>query len=190
MRRSEAVALVLAHLGGDDIVVAADGAISREAFRSHDRLRTFYMLGSMGQVASIALGLALRRRERVVALDGDGNLLMGFGGLAMVAAVRPPNLFHVVLNNRCYATTGGQPALSERLRLDRAAAGAGYGWAQSCQEPSAADAAVRGWLEAPGPAFLDLWVEPADPDPAPRIPMAPEEMALRFRGALASPPGR
>jgi len=185
MRRAEAVALVLSRLGPDDIVVAADGAISREAYRSHDRLRTFYMLGSMGQVASIALGVALRRSERVVALDGDGNLLMGFGGLAMVAAERPPNLFHIVLDNRCYATTGGQRALSDRLDLAAAADGAGYAWTGSCTEPDGADGAVGRWLAAPGPAFLDLRVEAEDPDPAPRIPMTPEEMARRFREALA-----
>jgi sulfopyruvate decarboxylase subunit beta len=184
MKRCEAVALVLSHLGPDEIVVAADGAISREAFRADDRLRTFYMLGSMGQVASIALGIALKRSERVVALDGDGNLLMGFGGLAMVAAERPSNLFHIVLDNRCYATTGGQRAVSDRLELATAAAGTGYAWAESCADPDAADAAVSRWLAAGGPAFLDLRVEPEDPDPAPRIPMTPEEMALRFREAL------
>jgi thiamine pyrophosphate-dependent acetolactate synthase large subunit-like protein len=66
--RAEAVELVLAQLPGEDLVVAADGAISREAYRGRDRQRTFYMLGSMGQVASVALGLALTRHERVVAL--------------------------------------------------------------------------------------------------------------------------
>jgi len=184
MTRAEAVALVLSRLPDDDVVVAADGAISREAYRAHDRLRTFYMLGSMGQVAAIALGLATARTERVVALDGDGNVLMGFGGLAMVGGLKPANLFHVVLDNGCYATTGGQPALSREVDLAAAAAAVGYRWARRCGPGEDAAASVDAWLAAPGPAFLNLAVETADPAPAPRVPMTPEEMAGRVRAAL------
>ena len=186
MTRAEAVALALSLLRDDDIVVAADGAISREAFRARDRARTFYMLGSMGQVASIALGLAMTRPERVVALDGDGNLLMGFGGLALVGGLKPANLYHLVLDNGCYATTGGQPALSRQVDLAAAAAGAGYPWARRCEGGIQARAALDSWLEAPGPAFLDLAVDVADPDPAPRVPMTPPQMAERVRAALAA----
>ena len=188
MTRAEAVALVLPLLADDDIVVAADGAISREAYRAHDRPRTFYMLGSMGQVASIALGLAMTRMERVVALDGDGNLLMGFGGLALVGGLRPGNLYHLVLDNGCYATTGGQPALSQDVDLAAVAAGAGYRWARRCLSGEHARGAMEAWLAAPGPALLDLAVDASDADPAPRVPMTPEEMAARVRAALAVDP--
>jgi thiamine pyrophosphate-dependent acetolactate synthase large subunit-like protein len=187
MTRAEAVAQVLAHLGERDIVVAADGAISREAYRACDRERTFYMLGSMGQVASIALGLAMTRRERVVALDGDGNLLMGLGGLALVGGLKPVNLHHVVLDNHCYATTGGQPALSRQVDLAATASAAGYVWARRCEDGHDAAAAVAAFLDTPGPAFLNIVVEAVDPDePAKRIPMSPEQMAERFRLALAA----
>jgi thiamine pyrophosphate-dependent acetolactate synthase large subunit-like protein len=185
MTRSDVVALALSLLSEDDIVVAADGAISREAYRAHDRTRTFYMLGSMGQVASIALGLAMTRLERVVALDGDGNLLMGFGGLAQVGGIKPPNLYHLVLDNGCYATTGGQPALSQRVDLSAAALGAGYPWARRCFSDDHARSGLESWLAAPGPAFLDIVVDTEDRDTAPRIPMTPEEMATRARTALA-----
>jgi phosphonopyruvate decarboxylase len=182
--RAEAVALALSLLAEDDIVVAADGAISREAYRARDRARTFYMLGSMGQVASIALGLAMTRPERVIALDGDGNLLMGFGGLALVGALKPANLHHLVLDNGCYATTGGQPAISRQVDLASAALGAGYVWGRRCLAGSDARAAMASWLAVPGPALLDLEVDASDSDPAPRVPMTPEEMAVRARAAL------
>lgn len=184
MTRAEAVALALSLVAEDDIVVAADGAISREAYRALDRPRTLYMLGSMGQVASIALGLAMTRLERVVALDGDGNLLMGFGGLAMVGGIRPANLYHLVLDNGCYATTGGQPALSQKVDLAAAAMGAGYPWARRCFSDDHARGAMESWLSARGPALLDLMVGTEDPDTAPRVPMTPEEMASRVRAAL------
>ncbi len=184
MTRAEAIAWVLASLAEEDLVVAADGAIAREAYRAADRPRTFYMLGSMGQVASIALGLAMTRGERVVALDGDGNLLMGFGGLALVGGVKPPNFYHLVLDNGSYATTGGQPALSQQVDLAAVAAAAGYAWARRCHGPKEDSSAVEQWLAAPGPAFLAVGIAPEDPHPAPRIPLTPEEMARRFRRAL------
>ena len=185
MTRAEAVALALSLLADEDIVVAADGAISREAYQALDRRRTFYMLGSMGQVASIALGLAMTRLERVVALDGDGNLLMGFGGLALVGGLKPANLYHLVLDNGCYATTGGQPALSRQVDLSAAAVGAGYAWGRRCFSDDHARTAMESWLSAPGPALLDLVVTAADGGgSAPRIPMTPEEMAARARAAL------
>jgi len=186
MTRAEAVALALSLLPDQDIVVAADGAISREAFRAHDRPRTFYMVGSMGQVASIALGLAMTRLERVIALDGDGNLLMGLGGLAMVGGLKPPNLYHLVLDNGCYATTGGQPALSRQVDLADVAAGAGYRWARRCYSAEHVREAMEAWLAATGPALLDVAIEATDPDPAPRVPLSPEQMADRLRAALTS----
>jgi phosphonopyruvate decarboxylase len=186
MTRGQALALVLPLLAGEDIVVAADGAISREAYRALDRPRTFYMLGSMGQVASIALGLAMTRLERVVALDGDGNLLMGFGGLALVGGIKPANLYHLVLDNGCYATTGGQPALSRQVDLASAAVGAGYAWGRRCFSDDHAREAMDSWLAAPGPALLDLVVDVESTDSAPRVPMTPEEMAARARAALVA----
>jgi phosphonopyruvate decarboxylase len=187
VNRAEAVALVLAHLSEADIVVAADGATSREAFRACDRARSFYMLGSMGHVASIALGLAMSRPERVIALDGDGNLLMGLGNLAHIGGLKPARLHHLVLDNGCYATTGGQPALSRQVDLAAMAEAAGYAWARRCGQGEDAAGAVAAWLAAPGPAFLNLGVDSSDPSPARRIPMSPEEMAERFRTALVGP---
>lgn len=185
MTRSDAVAGVLARLAPEDLVVAADGAISREAYRACDRPRSFYMLGSMGHVASIALGFAMCRPERVVSLDGDGNLLMGFGNLAMVGGLRPARFYHLVLDNQCYATTGGQTCLSRQVDLAAAAAGSGYAWARRCDCGEDVASALDAWLAAPSPALLDLIVDATDPTPAaPRIPMTPDQMARRFRLAL------
>ncbi len=186
MNRGEGIALALSLLADGDLVVAADGAISREAYRALDRPRTFYMLGSMGQVASIALGLAMTRLERVVALDGDGNLLMGLGGLAMVGGIKPANLYHLVLDNGVYATTGGQPALSRQVDLSASAAGSGYAWARRCFSSDHPREALEAWLAAPAPALLDLIVEGGDGRPAPRVPLTPEQVASRFRAALAA----
>ena len=82
--------------------------------------------------------------------------------------------------------TGGQPTLSRDVDLAAVAAGAGYAWARRCFSSEHATEAMAAWLAAPGPAFLDIEVDASDADPAPRVPMTPEEMAERLRAALAT----
>ena len=99
MTRFEAIALVSRGLT-DEPVVASLGHPAYDLFASGDRALNFYTWGSMGLTSSLALGLALARPDRrVVALDGDGSLLMNLGTLATIATAAPPNLVVLVLDN-------------------------------------------------------------------------------------------
>jgi len=76
---------------------------------SGQRPQNFYMLGSMGLAIPIAFGVAIAQPQRhVVALEGDGSLLMQLGCLATVAMQAPKNLTMVVWDNGLYQITGGQ----------------------------------------------------------------------------------
>ncbi len=185
MTRAESVALALSLLADEDIVVAAGGSIAREVFRAKDRPRNFYLFGATGNAAAVALGLAMTRFERVVAVDGDGGTLMGLGGLAQIGGLRPGNLYHLVLDNGVYGDTGGQPALSQSVDLSAVAAASGYHWARKCYAGVYAHMAIEQWLEAPGPALLDAVIDEPDGEPAPPVPLSPAELRERFRGALA-----
>jgi thiamine pyrophosphate-dependent acetolactate synthase large subunit-like protein len=69
----------------------------------------FYFGASMGSALAGAMGVAEALPDRiVVALLGDGELLMGAGTLWSVAAYRPANLITVVLSDGVYGITGGQ----------------------------------------------------------------------------------
>ena len=46
------------------LVVCANGLISRETFTIRDRAKNFYMIGSMGLASSIGLGVALSKPSR------------------------------------------------------------------------------------------------------------------------------
>ena len=109
MTSAAAIATVLSRLD-DELVVAANGSLSRETFAAAaDRPRTFLIIGSMGLAGAIGLGLALvAPAEGVVVIDGDGNVLMGLGVLPMVAERAPARFLHVVLDNESYASTGGR----------------------------------------------------------------------------------
>jgi phosphonopyruvate decarboxylase len=169
---------------GDDPVAHANGYICRESFSLADRPQSFYMIGSMGLAPAIALGLALTRpARRAIVFDGDGNLLMNLGILAMIAAQRPANFVHLVFDNEVYGSTGNQASLSRDVRLDRLAAAAGFATAAAVTEPWALEAALRAALAAPGPHFVLVKVTPEEAD-VPRIPYTPAALRDRFRAAV------
>ena len=142
------------------------------------------MIGSMGLAPAIALGLALTRpARRAIVFDGDGNLLMNLGILAMIAAQRPANLVHLVFDNEVYGSTGNQASLSRGVRLDRLAAAAGFATATAVTEPWALESALRGALGAPGPHFVLVKVTPEEAE-VPRIPYSPTVLRDRFRAAV------
>jgi len=65
-------------------------------------------------------------------LDGDGSLLMHAGTLATIGYYVPKNLTHIVLDNNCYESTGGQPTVSDRADIALSALGFGYAAARTC----------------------------------------------------------
>jgi len=123
----QAIELVCDHLEPDDLVVSTTGYISRELFRVRDRPQNFYMQGSLGHCSAVAAGIALAcPSRRVVALDGDGGVLMHMGVLSTIAHTRPRNLIHVALDNEGYVSTGGQASTSRTSSLDMVASACGY----------------------------------------------------------------
>jgi thiamine pyrophosphate-dependent acetolactate synthase large subunit-like protein len=94
----------------DALVVAALGTATSALRRASDDGPHLYLGGAMGSALATALGVAEAVPERsVVALLGDGELLMSANGLWSVAAHRPGNLAAVVLTDGRYSITGGQP---------------------------------------------------------------------------------
>ena len=169
---------------GDDPIAHANGYICRESFSLADRPQSFYMIGSMGLAPAIGLGLALTRpARRSIVFDGDGNLLMNLGILAMVAAQRPRNFVHLVFDNEVYGSTGNQASLSRGVRLDRLAAAAGFATAVAVTEPWTLDAALRAALAIDGPHFVLVKVTAEEAD-VPRIPYSPATLRDRFRAAV------
>ncbi|MGH2406426.1 MAG: thiamine pyrophosphate-dependent enzyme [bacterium] len=162
MIRLDAIRALVGMLTGQP-VLANLGGNTYDLFASGDRPQNFYMWGAMGSVSSVGLGLALARPDlRVIVLDGDGSLLMNLGSLATISAVRPPNLIHVVFDNRMYETTGGQASHTARgVSLAAIARGAGLAQVREVGDlPSFADAAGAAVREA-GPWFIATMVEPA-----------------------------
>src|SRR5271154_5318827 len=96
---------------GDLLVITGLGASAYDAGAAGDRPLNFYLWGAMGGAAMIGLGLALAQpSRRVLVITGDGEMLMGLGALASIAAMRPANLAITVLDNASFGETGQQPS--------------------------------------------------------------------------------
>ena len=185
MLRADAVRIVMEAVT-DELVVVCNGMIGREAFTANDREANFYMIGSMGLASSIGLGIALCKPEkRILVLDGDGNVLMGAGALASVAAAAPKNLLHLVFDNESHGSTGGQRTVSNKVALEAMAKGAGY---RSAERVDAAAFAARlpAFLASEGPALLLVKVEPGNVKGIARVSHTPPEIARRFAQQVRS----
>lgn len=110
MNRFELTKRLVARLPEDAAVIGGIGNTNFDLWMAGRRPQNFYMLGSMGLACPIALGVALAQpQRRVVALEGDGSLLMQLGALATIATLKPKNLTLIVMDNAAYQITGGQP---------------------------------------------------------------------------------
>ncbi|MGA7806672.1 phosphonopyruvate decarboxylase [Bradyrhizobium sp.] len=188
LSRAQAVDLIGSRLREHDVVVATTGYISREVFAQIDRPANFYMQGSMGHAAALALGLAatVDERCRVVVIDGDGAALMHLGVLSTIGHVAPPNLIHLVLDNEGYASTGDQPTTSAKTDLARAAAACGYRETFTCLDSSALGGALKHCFQASGPTFIACKINSEPSEPLPRVTTAytPEENLDRVQRAI------
>ncbi|MCK4868059.1 MAG: aldehyde dehydrogenase [Alphaproteobacteria bacterium] len=94
---------------GELLVVPGLGSATWDAAAADGSPQNFYLWGAMGGAAMIGLGLALAQPTRPVAvITGDGEQLMGLGGMATIGVRRPKNLTLVVLDNRHFGETGMQ----------------------------------------------------------------------------------
>jgi thiamine pyrophosphate-dependent acetolactate synthase large subunit-like protein len=134
MNRFELTKRLVGQLKREEAVVGGIGNTNFDLWASGQRPQNFYMLGSMGLAIPIALGVALAQpRRHVVALEGDGSLLMQLGCLATVGMLAQNNLTMVVWDNGIYQITGSQPTASasaaDLVAIARAAGIAKSAWA-------------------------------------------------------------
>ena len=111
LNRTALTKLLVQKLTHGEAVIGGIGNANFDLFAAGHRPQNFYMLGSMGLACPIALGVALAQPERgVIALEGDGSILMGLGCLTTIANLKPRNLTIVIWDNGIYHITGKQQA--------------------------------------------------------------------------------
>ena len=108
LQRREVVAQIN-QARGQALMVTGLGSSSYDLHAAGDDDRNFYLWGAMGGAAMTGLGVAMAQPERqIIVLTGDGEMLMGIGGLATIGVQKPDNLCIIVLDNGHYGETGMQ----------------------------------------------------------------------------------
>ena len=165
------------HRAGAPMVVAA-GRRGREmrTIAGDDPLILYNM--DMPYATPVCLGLARTRPgTRVVALEGDGNVLAGLGGLSTVGRYQADNLIVLIVDNEAYGSFGaGAVGTATSAGVDLEVVARGCGIANTCtvRDLAAADAALRRAFSEPGPWVIvakvanlgdsdaRFWINPPD----------------------------
>lgn len=114
MKRIDCLKALAAVTRADDLVVTNLGNTPHEWLSVRNSEANLYGM-NLGQCTPVALGLALALpHRRVIALDGDGNMLLNLVSLADTAAMKPANLRIVVFDNQAYESPGGMPTVTAR----------------------------------------------------------------------------
>lgn len=184
IQRRAFVADLLAKRNGT-LVIPGLGSPTWDCFAAGDSPEFLYSWGGMGLAVPTALGLAMAQPDkRVLALTGDGEMMMGIGSLGVVADQAPANLAVLVLDNEHFGETGKQTGLSSnQTDLCKVAEGFGIKQTMSVTEHGAVGDLADFLFKAPGPVFAtakialseDPWMLPVKDGVA---------IARRFRIAL------
>ncbi len=165
LRRENVIEILLEYLPSDTIYVATTGRATRELHvlreeRGESHRHDFLNVGSMGHASSVAVGMALARPNRqIVCLDGDAAALMHLGTFAVTDKCAIPNFLHVVLNNGCHESVGGQPSVGQKADLTVIAEACGY---QTIGGPvidrESLLEALKQLKDRDKAGFLDMWI--------------------------------
>ena len=91
----------------------------------------------------------------------EGDVLMGMGALPTIAEKAPENLYHFMLDNGVYATTGGQPVPNaELMAYDVVARGCGYERTYAIENLEDFANQIEEILNQKGPVFVALKIDP------------------------------
>ena len=112
-------------------IISTTGYTSRELnqISKRDNLKTgedFYMVGGMGHSLMVSLGHSLNKKNSVICLDGDGSIFMHLGSFRTTGIFGKNNIKHIIFNNFCHESVGGQRTFSENVNFGKIAKNLGY----------------------------------------------------------------
>ncbi|MEQ9402712.1 MAG: phosphonopyruvate decarboxylase [Cyclobacteriaceae bacterium] len=162
LNREHAIEMILNKLDENDVVVSTTGKSSREVFEIREKngeghSKDFLTVGGMGHASQIALGIALSRPDRkVYCLDGDGAMIMHLGSAAIIGTQNVPNYRHIVVNNGCHESVGGQPSVGFEIDFRKIAEACGYKVTHLAENESQLNDLWAAFAEADGPTMLEV----------------------------------
>lgn len=164
LERPEALRLIDAAFPDQPLVLTLGGTIREMLAVVGQKPNHLYSLDAMGQPIAIGLGLSLGTTHKVVVVEGDGSVLMGFSALATVGQLKPSNLVVLVLDNGVYLATGGQPTGARDTDFVGVANACGWAGARNVESTAEGLREALEWAASTeGPLLLRVPVGTAQP---------------------------
>jgi len=183
--RFESLQTLRSTLGEDAIYLATTGFTGRELHELKDAPNNLYMVGSMGCISSLALGLAISKpSEKIVAIDGDGALVMRMGNMAVNGFYAPKNMLHVLLDNNCHDSTGGQFCTSCNVDFAGIATHANYDIVYKANNLEEFAKYLSEWKTNGGLTFIWLKIKKGEKEGLGRPKIKPFEVKERLMNIL------
>lgn len=177
-----------ANLPPQALVVTSLGNASYLWATLHHAPENFYFEDAMGLTLPLALGLSIAQPKRpVVAVEGDGALLMHMGMLVTIGAMNPANLTILLVQNGVHAASGGQALTNATLDLAQLAKASGILHAENLSQPDALATKIKTRPRRAGSEFLVLATEPDLEPVRPPISLDPVATKQRFMTAIGAP---
>nr|WP_308809940.1 phosphonopyruvate decarboxylase [Saccharibacillus endophyticus] len=181
LTRYEALGILNANKDSRTVHLATTGFTGRELYEVEDSEQNLYMVGSMGCISPLGLGVSLSCPEKkVVAIDGDGALLMRMGNLATTGQYGPTNLLHILLDNHVHDSTGGQGTVSAGVDFATVAAACGYERVQCVFDAAQFKKALKQWHSDPKLTFVYLPILKGAKEDLSRPKVKPREVKERL----------
>ena len=186
LTREMAINTILKLAPRDSFFVSTTGYISRELYKnSKDNSRNFLTVGSMGHDSSIALSVALNKKDKTLfCLDGDGALLMHLGAIGTIAVKSPCNFKHILLNNFVHNSVGSQPTSAEIMDFCEIFKGAGYKKIYTTKTQLELEKILPEFIKNKELSFLEIKIRPDDAKNLPRPEKSPTENKKAFMEKL------
>lgn len=184
LNRRQVVAKILENRGSL-LVISGLGAPTWDVAAVGDHQNNFYLWGAMGGAVLTGLGLALAQpKRRILVITGDGEMLMGLGGLATVAVQKPSNFAVCIIDNQRYGETGMQETHTHYgVDLAQMALGAGFRTAQIVYNKNQLIKSIPILYEQTGPVLVNIKVKD-EPLPMTLPPRDGPLLKHRFRENL------
>ena len=180
MKQAKAFEILSAYAQSQNALVVSDiGSQSLWLKAAGDRDENLYLSGPMGMASSVALGVAMANKDRlVIAACGDGALGMNMTSLATISHAKPSNLIVVVLDNGIYEFTNSLPVPA-----------LGVDWSKISETYTGFESTVDlGEIEQKkkknGPHFVHAPIEGGELPPGPGV--HPVDVHHRFKKLLSA----
>lgn len=149
-------------ISGESPIISTTGKTSRELFEIREGNKEshkydFLTVGSMGHSSSIALSIALQKKNtKVYCIDGDGAAIMHLGAMAVIGTAKPENLIHIVINNEAHESVGGLPTVANNINISEIAKACGYEYVTTVDNYDLLDKELLKCKEIKGLSFIEI----------------------------------